>query len=42
MAAMAKEQEEATRTGPSRGTGGTEIAGLLKAGRDATRRAVLE
>lgn len=35
-------EEEAARRGPIRGTGGTELATLLKAGRDATKRAVLE
>lgn len=30
------------REGPIRGTGGTDLAALLKAGRDATRRAVLK
>jgi len=30
---------EGEATGPSRGTGGNEVALLLKAGRDATRRA---
>lgn len=32
----------AAGTGPTRGTGGNELALLLKAGRDATRRAVLK
>jgi indoleamine 2,3-dioxygenase len=42
-AMMAKlENERATGKGPSRGTGGNELAILLKAGRDATRRAVLK
>lgn len=36
------EKERATGKGPSRGTGGNELAILLKAGRDATRRAVLK
>lgn len=38
MAAMSKEQGRA----PVRGTGGTELSVLLKAGRDATRRAIIE
>ncbi|KAL5529495.1 hypothetical protein ACEPAG_5480 [Sanghuangporus baumii] len=44
MAAIAKEQSDALRsaTGPTRGTGGTELTTLLKSTRDATRRAVLE
>ncbi|KAH8117075.1 Indoleamine 2,3-dioxygenase [Phellopilus nigrolimitatus] len=42
MAAIAKEQEQAARSGPIRGTGGNELSTLLKAGRDATRRAILE
>lgn len=42
-AMMAKlERERAAGKGPSRGTGGNELALLLKAGRDATRRAVLK
>jgi len=42
-AMMAKlEKERASGKGPSRGTGGNELAILLKAGRDATRRAVLK
>ncbi|EJD02196.1 Indoleamine 2,3-dioxygenase [Fomitiporia mediterranea MF3/22] len=42
MAAIAREQADAARGGPARGTGGTELTALLKAGRDATRRAALE
>jgi len=41
VAMMAKLEKERA-TGPSRGTGGNEVALLLKAGRDATRRAVLK
>jgi indoleamine 2,3-dioxygenase len=42
-AMMAKlEKERTAGKGPSRGTGGNELAILLKAGRDATRRAVLK
>ncbi|KAI5119939.1 hypothetical protein M0805_002128 [Coniferiporia weirii] len=41
MAAMAREQKESSETGPARGTGGNELSTLLKAGRDATRRAIL-
>lgn len=41
-AMMAKlEKERAAGRGPSRGTGGNELALLLKAGRDATRRAAI-
>ncbi|TDL24922.1 Indoleamine 2,3-dioxygenase [Rickenella mellea] len=42
MMQKAQETLKATRNGPVRGTGGTEVSTLLKAGRDATRRAVLE
>lgn len=40
---MAKlEKEKAEGKGPARGTGGNELSILLKAGRDATRRALLK
>lgn len=42
MAAMAKQQQNSLRAGPARGTGGNEVSTLLKAGRDATRRAIIE
>ena len=42
MAALAREQEQPQRKGPPRGTGGNELSVLLKAGRDATQRAVLQ
>ena len=42
MAAMMRRMErEAERQGPATGTGGNELSLLLKAGRDATTRAVL-
>ena len=42
-AMMAKQEKEAAEgKGPARGTGGNELSALLKAGRDATRRAVLK
>lgn len=40
MAAMARREEEAKQS-IVRGTGGTELSTLLKAGRDATKRAIL-
>ena len=43
MFAMAKRMErEAAKSGPVTGTGGNELSLLLKAGRDATTRAVLK
>jgi len=43
MFAMAQRIErEAARSGPATGTGGTELSLLLKAGRDATARAILK
>ena len=42
IAAMAKREQSGRSNGPSRGTGGTELATLLKAGRDATNRALLD
>ena len=43
MFAMAQRMERAAaRTGPVKGTGGNELSLLLKAGRDATTRAVLK
>lgn len=43
MAALAKEQSEALRSGkgPAKGTGGTELVALMKSTRDATRRAAI-
>lgn len=42
LAAMERKQaREAAGRGPARGTGGNELSALLKAGRDATRRALL-
>ncbi|KAK1220400.1 hypothetical protein PQX77_016830 [Marasmius sp. AFHP31] len=38
---LANMEKKRKADGPTRGTGGTELAVLLKAGRDATRRAVL-
>lgn len=35
-------REDGVEKGPVRGTGGTELAVLLKAGRDATQRSILE
>lgn len=40
MAAIANKLDDSAQ-GPVRGTGGTELTTLLKAGRDATRRAIL-
>ena len=37
-----KEREEIAKRGPIRGTGGNELTTLLKAGRDATKRALLQ
>lgn len=43
MFAMAQRMErESARSGPATGTGGTELSLLLKAGRDATTRAILK
>ena len=42
MASIARQQGQEVGNGPARGTGGTELATLLKAGRDATSRAVLD
>ena len=42
MASIARQQRQEASNGPARGTGGTELATLLKAGRDATSRAVLD
>ena len=36
------DDEGARKEGPARGTGGSEVSNLLKAGRDATRRALLK
>lgn len=36
------EKQDASKKGPSRGTGGNELSLLLKASRDATRRALLK
>jgi indoleamine 2,3-dioxygenase len=41
MARMAAEEKRQERDGPARGTGGLEVALQLKAGRDATRRAIV-
>jgi indoleamine 2,3-dioxygenase len=37
-----REQEEMLKRGPIRGTGGNELTTLLKAGRDATKRALIQ
>jgi indoleamine 2,3-dioxygenase len=42
MKAIARQQQTDDGRRPARGTGGTELATLLKAGRDATKRAVLD
>lgn len=42
MASIARQQRQEVSSGPARGTGGTELASLLKAGRDATDRARLD
>ncbi|KAG6334737.1 hypothetical protein ID866_4355 [Astraeus odoratus] len=41
-AIMRKMEREAARQGPATGTGGNELSMLLKAGRDATTRAILK
>ncbi|TFK30065.1 Indoleamine 2,3-dioxygenase [Coprinopsis marcescibilis] len=41
-AQIARQQDMRRSEGPARGTGGNELAILLKAGRDATRRAILK
>lgn len=42
LAAMERQRGRAPEKGPIRGTGGTELSLLLKAARDATRRAALK